>query len=165
MTPAPDSPNEKEGRIARHSRLAREALEQPSSVVHWSRNWLVRLWITKGGGFYGLGYVITFVSLEIRSLSGDLTGSDSVSGFVTSQGIQLIIRFSIESFLNAISALIWPVHLLQWLSGLGLVVLVAAYVGYRYTVFPLIETWVPEIREARETKAARKAARRKARQR
>ena len=95
MEPAPDN-NKKEGRIAKHSRLAREAWEKPSSVAHWSRNWLVRLWITKGGGFYGLGYVITFVALEIRSLTGDLTGSESVAGFIASQAIQLVIRVARE---------------------------------------------------------------------
>ena len=147
----------KEGRIARHSRLAREAWDEPRSILTWSRDWLVRLWITKGAGFYGLGYVITFVTLEARALSSDLGGSGGMTGFVTSQIIQFIIRFSVESFLNAMFALMWPVNLFRWLQGWGLPVLIGAYCLYRFVVRPTLETWFPELREAREAKAAKKA--------
>ncbi|MGD8341464.1 MAG: hypothetical protein PVH89_11825 [Gammaproteobacteria bacterium] len=157
MKSSPDGKDEKEGRIARHSRLAREAWAKPRSVLTRTKEWLVRLWITKGGGFYGLGYVITFISLEASSLSGDVVGSDNISDFITSQFIGFIIRFSVESFLNALSAVIWPVLLLQWPNGLGIVTLIAAYAGYRLLLDPFFENQIPELREAREARQARKA--------
>jgi hypothetical protein len=159
MKSEPDRDDAKrEGRIAGHARLAREAWGKPSSILTWSRNWFVRLWITKGGGFYGLGYVITFVTLEIRSLSGDLSGNGELAGFIASQFIQFIIRFSVESFLNAMFSLIWPVYLLRWLEGWGIVALIGIYVLYRSVVRPSLEIWFPELREAREAKEAKAEA-------
>jgi hypothetical protein len=164
VAPSPDTDDKKkEGRMARHSRLAREAWEEPTSILRWSRDWLVRLWITKGAGFYGLGYVITFIALETRSISDDLGGDGDLAAFVASQFVQFIIRFSVESFLNAIFAVIWPVWVLQWLEGWGVVALIAAFIAFRFVVRPSVEAWFPELREAREAKKARKAAARAAR--
>lgn len=158
MASKPDTDDaKKEGRIARHSRLAQEAWNEPASILHWSRNWLVRLWITKGGGFYGLGYVITFVSLEIRAISGDFSGSSGIGDLITSQLVQYVIRFSVDSLLNAVFAVIWPVYLLQWANGLGIIVLVGAYVVFRLGVYPLLENWIPELKEARQAKEAKAA--------
>lgn len=158
VTSEPDNDDaRKEGRIARHSRLAREAWDEPGSVLRWSRDWLVRLWITKGAGFYGLGYVITFITLEARSLSGDFGGGTDFAGFIASQFVQFIIRFSVESFLNAIFAVIWPIWVLQWLEGWGLVALIAGFIVFRFVIRPSVETWFPELREAREAKRAKKA--------
>ena len=154
-TPESDN-NKKEGRIARHSRLAREAWDRPSSVLEWIQSWAVRLWITKGGGFYGLGYVITFVSLEVRSLTGDVSGSGGVEDFITSQFIQFIVRFSFESFLNALFALAWPFYVLRDNPLMGVAVLIAAFAAYRLLARPLLEGWFPELKKAREAKAERK---------
>jgi hypothetical protein len=157
VTSKPDSDDaKKEGRIARHSRLAQEVWNEPASVLHWSRDWLVRLWITKGGGFYGLGYVITFVTLEIRAISGDFGGGGDIGDFITSQVVQYIIRFSVESLLNAVFAVIWPVYLLQWAGGLGIVVLIGAYAVFRLVIYPFLANWIPELEEARKAKAASK---------
>jgi hypothetical protein len=161
MTTQPDPDDaKKEGRIARHSRLAREAWDEPASVLRWSRDWLVRLWVTKGGGFYGLGYVVTFVWLEIRAISGDIGGGGDIGDIITAQILQYIFRFSLDSLLNAIFAVIWPIYLLQWANGFGIVALIGAYAVYRYTVHPVLESRIPELKAAREAKEA-KAARKK----
>jgi hypothetical protein len=49
--------NEKpaEGRFVRQSRSVRRLVREPSFAVPLLRNWLIALWATKGGGFYGLG--------------------------------------------------------------------------------------------------------------
>lgn len=151
MEPDPDEAK-KEGRIARHSRLAREAWDEPTSVLRWSRDWLVRLWVTKGGGFYGLGYVIAFVSLEYRSITDELGQTSGVNDFIASQIVGYIIRFSFESFMNALLAVIWPFLLLTRLPAGGLFILAGAYLVYRYAVHPSLETWIPELKEAREAK-------------
>jgi hypothetical protein len=129
-------------------------LDEPSSIFQWPRDWFVRLWVTKGGGFYGLGYVITFVWLEIRATSGGIGGGD-IGDFITAQIIQYIIRFSLDSLLNALFALIWPIYLLQWANGLGIVVLIGVYTAYRFAVHPFLENRIPELEAAREAKAAR----------
>jgi hypothetical protein len=159
----PTESNTKEGRIARDVRMAWQLGREPAAILPLLRRWLVKLWASRGGGFYGLGYVVTFVALEIQSLSGDLT---SVSGLVA-QAAQYVIRFSIESFINGVLALMWPVYLFRWLGGLGVVVLVVGYAGFEYAIRPVMEAWFPEIREAIAEKQRRKQEKkdRKARKR
>ena len=132
---------------------------------HVLRGWLTKLWASKGGGYYGLGYVVTFVALEVRSLSSGLT---TVDGLVA-QAVQYVLRFSVDSVRNVVSALIWPAHLIEWLgTTAGLVVLAAGYVAFDAAIRPLVQTWLPEVGEAiaeqrrrkeekREEKRARRA--------
>jgi hypothetical protein len=164
MTTEPTDRNTKEGRIARDVRMAWQLGREPGAALPLLRRWLVKLWASRGGGFYGLGYVVTFVALEIRSLSGDLT---SVSGLVA-QAAQYVIRFSIESFMNGIWALVWPAQLFQWLGGpAALAVLVIGYGAFEVAIRPLVQAWLPEVGEAiaeqerrKQEKKDRKRARR-----
>src|SRR6478735_500402 len=59
---------------------------EPAAVLPLLRRWLAKLWASRGGGFYGLGYVVTFVALEIKSLAGGLT---TVDGLVA-QAVQYV---------------------------------------------------------------------------
>jgi hypothetical protein len=150
----------KEGHIARRLRSARKLGREPTAILPLLRGWFVKAWMTRGGGFYGLGYVITFTGLEIRTLTGDFGGSGSVSGFIAAQAIQYVVRFSIESIFNSVFALLWPLHLFRWLGGFGLVVLALGYVAFEFAVRPLVEAWLPELRQARILMARSKQERR-----
>ena len=157
MTTEPKESNTKEGRLARDVRMAWQLGREPAAIVPLLRRWLVKLWASRGGGFYGLGYVVTFVALEIKSLSGDLT---SVSGLVA-QAAQYVIRFSIESFINGLSALFWPFHLFRWLGPFGLVVALAiGYAAFEGAIRPLMEAWLPEVKEAIAEQERRKQEKR-----
>ena len=136
--------------------MAWQVGRNPASVLPLLRRSFVRFWASRGGGFYGLGYVVTFVALEVTSLSGDLT---SVSGLVA-QGLQYVIRFSIESFLNGIYALMWPVYLFRWLGASGLIVLAVGYGAFDLAIRPVVETWLPELKEASAELARRKQEKR-----
>ena len=104
MTTEPTDSDRKESRFVRDARLALHLGRQPSAIVPLLRGWLAKLWASRGGGFYGLGYVITFIVLEIRSLSSGLTTVEGLLG----QVVQYVLRFSVDSVRNVISALIWP---------------------------------------------------------
>lgn len=155
-------PTPREGRVARHLRLAREVRREPRVVVPWLRTWVARLWQAKGGGLYGLGYVITFLYLETSSFAGNFSGG--TSGFLISQMLQYALRFSLESIFNVVSALIWPVHLLQWLGAWGLAVLVIAFAAFERLLRPLIEAWFPELAATRDDIARAKQAKQAARE-
>jgi hypothetical protein len=96
--------------------------------------------------------VIAFLVLEAGSLTSSV-GNSSVSGFVTAQAIQYVLRFSVESILNTVLALVWPIHLLTWLGGYGLIVLAAGYAIFELGVRPLVEVAFPELKEARIERA------------
>jgi hypothetical protein len=165
MTTEPTDSDTKENRFVRDARLALHLGRQPADILPLLRRWLAKLWASRGGGFYGLGYVVTFVALEIRSLSSDLT---TTSGLVA-QAAQYLLRFSIDSLRNVISALIWPAHLFEWLGGpAGLVALVVGYAAFELAIRPVVQARLPEVGEAlaerqrlkqekREKKRARRA--------
>ena len=164
MTTEPTDSDTKESRFTRDARLALHLGRQPSAILPLLRQWLAKLWASRGGGFYGLGYVVTFVALEVRSLSSGLT---TVDGLVA-QAVQYVLRFSVDSVRNVVSALIWPAHLFEWLGGpAGLVALAAGYAVFELAIRPLVQSWLPEVGEAiveqerrRQEKRERKRARR-----
>lgn len=124
-------------------RLVRE----PGFAVPLLRGWLVTLWATKGGGFYGLGYVVTLVTLEIYSAEQDAT--KGASSFATSQAIQYVTGFGVDSILNTVRAAVWPFYLFDWLGLPGIVAFFAAGAVFERVVRPAVEARLPELAEAR----------------
>lgn len=149
----------KEGRIARDLRTVQEISRDPRSIFPRARGWFVALWVRNGGGFFGLCYVIAFVALEATTLAGAVTESDT-SGFLVAQATQYLLRISIESIFNAFLALAWPVYLWRWLGLYSIVVVVAAFVCFRFALRPVIEHWFPELEQARIERARLKQEKR-----
>jgi len=122
---------------------------------------LLRLWQARGGGFYGLGYVVTFIVLEVKLVTGEFLGSESVVQFVTHELLEYVFRFGLLSLLNGVLALMWPVFVLAWLGPWGLAVLAGGYFAFERAGRPVVERWFPEIREARENRQRERAEKRK----
>jgi len=53
-----------------------------------------RLWGVHGGGLYSLGFIVTFLWLEVRMLFGDISGAESIGGFFLQQLIEFLLRFT-----------------------------------------------------------------------
>jgi hypothetical protein len=136
----------KEGRIARHVRVAREVREEPRRVGTLVRQGLLNVWRARGGGFYGLGYLIAFLALEIGVLAGEAGESVGVVEFVTGQIFEYLLRFAVMSFVNVALAMIWPVYVVQLLGVWGYVVLGGGYLLFEKVLRPYVETWLPELR-------------------
>lgn len=79
-------------------------------------SWLDRWVKDVGGGFYGLMAVSTFVGRELASLYDDIVGFDLSLGSIASALVPWLIGFSIDSLMNSLMAIIWPVALLDHLS-------------------------------------------------
>lgn len=135
----------KEGRIERYKRQARQIHEDPKSIGTMIRDGLVGVWRARGGGFYGLGYLITFIVLEIRLVVGDVSESEGVVDFVSSQMIEFIFRFGIQSFINGFLAFLWPVYILNWLGAWGVAVLIGGYFGFEKLLRPAVEGWFADL--------------------
>ena len=147
----------KDGWIARHVRTARTIHREPRSVVTMLRTAAVGLWVARGGGFYGLGCLVTFIVLEVQMFTGDVAESTGVSDFITSQVLEFILRISFMSFVNGFLALIWPVYLLNWLGAPALLVLLGGYLAFERVLRPFVESHIPELKEARAKAALKKA--------
>ena len=152
--------SKKEGRLASHIRVGKQLYREPRSIVSLMRGWLLSLWQARGGGFFGLGYVITFIGLQIRTFTSGIFGSDSVSDYVLQQALEFVFRICIESLINVFLALLWPAFLLAWLGAWGIPILLGGYFGFERGLRPLVETWLPELRESRERRELQKQEKR-----
>lgn len=88
-------------------------------------------WLTFGGGFYGVAALMTFAIIEIGEI-GDFFAqfNDNVSKLAQLE-ISMLIGFIIDSFMNFIIAIAWPLY---WVSEIGggsiWIWVLAAYAGY-----------------------------------
>ena len=74
----------------------------------------------RGGGFYGFGYVVAFVVLEVRAFIGNFEGDGDIATMIVQEVLQFFFRFAAQSFINGFIAFGWPVFVLDYLGGWGL---------------------------------------------
>jgi hypothetical protein len=160
----PDEKEKLQERFVRHSRIAKRLAREPRVAFPMLRDWLIALWATKGGGFYGLGYVATLLTLEAISFEQDAAkAASSVSGvesFVISQAIQYVTRVGVDSIMNTIRAVVWPAYLFDWLGVPGVVAFVAGAIVFERVVRPYVETRFPELAAARRERLQKKQEKR-----
>lgn len=147
--PEPDggAPGPARGRrLPRHLRHVRTVAKDPQALGPLLRDGLVELWRTRGGGFYGLGYVVTFLLMEARLVVAEFSASESVMSFLTDQLLEFLLRVGLLSFVNVILAFLWPVFVLERLGGWGLVVLALGYLAFQHTLRPRVEARFPRLR-------------------
>jgi len=162
---APDEKEKpQETRFVRHSRIVKRLAREPRFAFPLLRDWLIALWATKGGGFYGLGYVATLITLETVSFEQDAAkAASSISGaesFVASQAIQYLSRFGVDSLMNTLRAVVWPAYLFDWLGAPGVVAFVLGAIVFERVVRPYVEAQFPELAAARRERLQKKQEKR-----
>jgi hypothetical protein len=105
----------------------------------WFRTWFRKIWKVRGGGLYACGFAITFIILELGSLSDDVLG---IGALFTGQAIEFIVGFMIDSFRNTMYSFVWPVFVLQYAPPWGAIALGIAFFGFSTYLKPLIERWL-----------------------
>lgn len=132
-----------------------QGMREPRSVGRMVRQGvrksLVRLWRTRGGGLYGLGYVVTFVLNEvpriIDSAKAMIDGSESVLGAI----FEWLLRLGADTFESMLIAFLWPAYILGLTGGWGLVALVVAYFVFEKLLRPLVESALPDLKPSVST--------------
>ena len=101
----------------------------------------------RGGGLYAVGYIVSFLWFEIRSVGADIVdffGTDILS----SELFGFLIGIVVDSFTNMVKALMWPVYIIQLNAVFGGIVLgVAFYIFPKYLKKPLEKKLFGEERE------------------
>ncbi len=138
------SPGRKKGWACRTSDNVREVAQNPRALPTLIQRWLVRLWRSKGGGYYGFGFVVTFVVLEIRMLVEDWQDSQGIADFLGQQLLEFVFRFFIESFINSLLAFVWPVLLIGKLELWGVGLLVVGYFVFERAIKPRLAKLIPD---------------------
>lgn len=122
--------------------LGRTLVEEPRSFPHQLKlhllKWARATWNARGGGFYACGFVVTFLYLEIKLLVTELFTSVGAADFLIQQVFQLVLRFTVDSLVNTLLALIWPLLVLSVSPVNGLLLLGAGYLIFtRFLKEPL----------------------------
>ena len=126
----------------------RSIVTEPRAAPGLLREGLLKLWGVRGGGFYGLGYVITFVVLEIRMFIGNVVDSDDVVTMVVQEVLEILFRFAVQSFVNGFIAFGWPVFVVDYLGGWGLLAIGVGWFSVDRWAKPWINARLPESRAA-----------------
>ena len=119
----------------------------------WFRTWFRKVWKIRGGGLYALGFIATFVVLEVQSLADDVLGIGTI---FTGQAFEFIVSFFIDSFRNTVQAFMWPIHIVQFAPPWGAVALGVAYMGFATYLKKPIESWLFDDKSESAGKATEK---------
>jgi len=88
-------------------------------------------WSSFGGGFYGVVGLLTYAVVELGEIRDFITQFDGLSSLISDITLELFIGFFINSIMNFVVAIAWPVF---WLSDIRSDYIwmwfVAAYAGY-----------------------------------
>jgi hypothetical protein len=114
--------------------LGRTLVEEPRSFPGQLKlqflKWARATWNARGGGFYACGFVVTFIFLEIRLLLTELFTSAGATDFILAQLLQILLRFTVDSLVNTVQALIWPAFVLGASPIWGTLGLAAGYLVF-----------------------------------
>lgn len=114
-------------------------------AVNYYRRHLLKIWESRGGGFYGFVFLITFVYLEVIDLAGDIAALPRARldlGFLISW-FAANLR---DAITNLVHAAIWPASWIQRF-GVGILsgaLLLACYGTYRL-IHPTVRRWLTPV--------------------
>lgn len=122
--------------------LMTEPRSFPAALSIVIRRWIRKVWDARGGGLYACGFVVAFVWLEFTTLVDEFSASAGMAGFFSGQLIQFLLRFTVDSIINTVNALIWPVRVIGFSPPWGFVILGVMYVVFTYVLKGPLERWL-----------------------
>ncbi len=148
------------GALSRGVRTIKEIWADPRTAAPHARALLLDVWRARGGGLYGIGYVLAFVFYEARMVTGELAAAESVTGFLGEQLLEFIFRLTFLSIVIVFQALLWPLSLISWGGLPALGGLLVAYLAFEHVLRPRVELAFPELAADRVAREVRKAEKR-----
>ncbi len=126
--------------------LGRTAVNEPGNLPRRAegmfRRWFRKVWEVRGGGLYATGFAAFFIYFEVTEfISSDIPQIFSTN-LASSEVIGLIIDFIIDTFMNFVAALIWPVHMIAFAPPWGAVALGILFLFFDQYLRPHIEAWM-----------------------
>ena len=100
------------------------------------------VWSARGGGLYACGFVLTFLWLEVTTFFSEVAAANSVGEFVSEQLFEFVIRFTVQSIQNTVSAFMWPVAIIQWSPAWGGLILGGMYLVFAKFIKQRLERWL-----------------------
>ena len=94
-------------------------------------DFLHKKWVQFGGGFYGMVGLWTYLVVEWKELTSIISEFKPLDLSLGNLISEIIIKFFIESILNLVTALTWPIYWIGKMQGTSIwLAFIAAYLGY-----------------------------------
>jgi hypothetical protein len=127
--------------------LGRDAVNDPRRLpgrAHgWLRTWFHKVWDVRGGGLYAVGFAVSFLYFEGREIVfDDIPGFIALNNVFSSELVAFGIEVVVDTMINFVRALIWPVYAVGWQPPIGAIALGLAYVLFPRYLKPSIERWL-----------------------
>ncbi len=122
--------------------LANEPKSFPHELLQVFRRSFRTVWDARGGGLYAIGYLATFVWLEVTMFVNDIRAAESIGSFFGEQIFEMVFRYLGESLQNMIAALIWPVHIVTFAPPWGAIAFGLTYAAFDRLFKEPIEAWL-----------------------
>lgn len=101
-------------------------------------------WLAFGGGFYGVVALMTFGIIELGEIRGFFAAFDDNMGKLAQLDVGMLIGFVIDSIMNFVTAIAWPLYWIGELrTGHFWVWFAAAYAGYWLGARAALANWMP----------------------
>lgn len=114
----------------------------PGKAHGWFRQWFARVWRVRGGGLYACGFAIAFAIFEVRMLIEDFTGGSDLGGLFNGEIIEYFISVVVDSLMNTVRALMWPVYVVQFAPPYGAIGLGLAFIFFASVLKKPIQSWL-----------------------
>ena len=105
-------------------------------------DFLANKWLSFGGGFYGLVAVLTYIIVEAQEIFDLFSMPESGSEIFSGISIGMLVNFFIDSLMNFVTAISWPVYWMNTGNAPFWKWFLAAYGGY-ITGKTLVKTYYP----------------------
>ena len=106
------------------------------------RRWFRKVWAVRGGGLYATGFAAMFLYLEVVEIVTDDLPTLLATDLLSSAVVGLIISFVVDTFVNFVSALIWPVYVIAFAPPWGMIGLGLGYLVFDRFLTPRVEAWM-----------------------
>lgn len=106
------------------------------------RRWFRKVWAVRGGGLYATGFAAMFLYLEVVEIVTDDLPTLLATDLLSRDVVGLIVSFIVDTFMNFVSALIWPVNVVAFAPPWGIVGLVLAFFIFDRYLTPHVEAWM-----------------------
>ncbi len=115
----------------------------PDRAHGWFRSWFRKVWQVRGGGLYAVGFAVAFLFFEIREVVvEDIPQFAALNNILSSELIGFGIQFLVDTMVNFVRALLWPLYVVMLWPPAGAIALGIAFILFpRYLKKP-IESWL-----------------------
>ena len=126
--------------------LGRTAVNRPRELPRHAegilRRWFREVWSVRGGGLYATGFAVTFLYLEVVEIVWDDIPSLFTTNLASGAVIGLIIDFFIDTFVNFVTALMWPAFVAMFAPPWGAIGLGIAFLVFDRFLRKHVEAWL-----------------------